>query len=115
MFPAPHGVICARLLPYVMEANIRGLQAQPPESPYLIRYHEIAKIVTGNYSAHIEDGLEWIQKLCATLKVPGLSNFGMKPESLSSVVQKSRQASSMKGNPVTLSNEALAEILKKSL
>jgi alcohol dehydrogenase class IV len=115
MFRAPHGVICARLLPYVMEANIRGLQAQTPESPFLIRYHEIAKIVTGNYSAHIEDGLEWIQRLCGTLKVLGLSNYGLTPQDFSSVVQKSRQASSMKGNPVTLSNEALAEILKKSL
>ena len=115
MFPGPHGVICARLLPYVMEANIRDLQAQTPESPFLIRYHEIAKILTGNYSAQIEDGLEWVQKLCMTLKVPGLSNFGLTPQDFSAVVQKSQLASSMKGNPVRLSNDILTEILKASL
>jgi alcohol dehydrogenase class IV len=115
MFPAPHGVICARLLPFVMEANLRNLKEQAPESPNLFRYHEIAKIVTGNYSAQIEDGLEWIQKLCANLKVPGLSNFGLTPQDFALVVEKSQQASSMKGNPVRLSNEALAQILKESM
>jgi alcohol dehydrogenase class IV len=115
MFHAPHGVICARLLPFVLEANIRTLQSQHPESPVLIRYQEIAKIVTGNYSAQVDDGLEWIQRLCRTLIVPGLSNFGLTPHDFSAVVKKSQQASSMKGNPVRLSNEALTEILKASL
>ena len=115
MFPAPHGVICARLLPFVMEANIRALQLQLPESPQLIRYFEIAKMVTGNYSAKVDDGLEWIAKLCESLKVPGLSNFGLTPQDFAAVIEKSSQASSMKGNPVKLSNEGLTEILRASL
>ena len=115
MFLAPHGVICARLLPFVMEANIRALQLQLPESPQLIRYLEIAKMVTGNYSAQIKDGVEWIQKLCKEMKVPGLSNFGLTQKNFSSVVEKSQQESSMKGNPVKLSNEALNEILMAAL
>ena len=40
---------------------------------------------------------------------------GLTPQDFSAVVQKSQLASSMKGNPVMLSNEALTEILKASL
>lgn len=115
MFPAPHGVICARLLPYAMEANVRNLCEQNPASPCLHRYQEIAQILSGSYSAQIDDGLEWIAKLCESLKVPGLSNFGVSPQDFASIIEKSRQASSMKGNPVTLSNEALIEILDAAL
>ncbi len=38
MFPAPHGAVCARLLPVVMEANLRALQAREPDNPALRRY-----------------------------------------------------------------------------
>jgi alcohol dehydrogenase class IV len=35
MFSAPHGAICARVLPYVIEVNVRALQARQPGSrPY---------------------------------------------------------------------------------
>ena len=31
-FPAPHGAVCAALLPHVMAANIRALRQRAPES-----------------------------------------------------------------------------------
>ena len=35
MFSAPHGAICGRLLPLVMEANVRALKKRDPENPAL--------------------------------------------------------------------------------
>ncbi|MHC4559940.1 MAG: iron-containing alcohol dehydrogenase, partial [Planctomycetota bacterium] len=47
MICAPHGTICARLLPYVMETNVQALQNRKPDSPALARYDEIAQLLTG--------------------------------------------------------------------
>ncbi len=115
MFPAPHGVICARLLPFVLEVNIRALNERLPDSPALARYEEIAKILTGDNAAGTRDGLEWVISICELLKVLTLSEFGLKEEDIPTIVEKSQQASSMKGNPIQLTDEELTEILKKAL
>src|SRR4026209_2872477 len=59
MLHAPHGALCARLLPFVMEANIRALETRQPEHPALGRYFEIAQILTGEKEATALDGVKW--------------------------------------------------------
>jgi len=44
MFPIPHGVACARLLPSVTERNVHALRSRSPDSPALGRYDEVARI-----------------------------------------------------------------------
>ena len=114
MISAAHGVICARLLPYVMEANVQALQRRAAGSPALGRYDEIAQLLTGAVTAQAVDGVRWVQDLCAALKVPPLAEFGLKEQDFPTVVAKSRKSSSMKGNPITLTDDELMEILKKS-
>ena len=114
MFSAPHGVVCARLLPYVMEANVNALQARSPVSPAMARYDEVARILTGSPEAKAPDGFRWVQELCEDLEVSPLAEFGMKEEDVSKVVEKSKNASSMKGNPVELTVDELTSILKKA-
>lgn len=65
LLSAPHGVICARVLPYVMEANVRSLRSRAPASPALARYDDIAQILTGLATARAADGIAWVQGLCA--------------------------------------------------
>jgi len=115
MFPAPHGAICARLLPHVMMVNVRALLARQPESEALQRYDEIAQILTGSCRASARNGVEWIQELCAALNVPPLAAWGMKAQDLPGVVEKSALASSMKGNPIPLTPEEMLEILEQAL
>ena len=110
---APHGVICARLLPYVMQANIRCLQIQAPDSPALSRYDEIAQLLTGRAEAHASDGVDWIQKLCETLKIPFLAEYGLKEQDFRTIAAKAQKSSSMKGNPITLTDDELLQILRK--
>ena len=115
MFPAPHGSICAKLLPLVMAANIQSLEENDPDSPILTRYAEIAQILTGNTKATALDGVKWVQELCETLVIPSLSGFGMKVEHISSILAQSKNSSSMKGNPIILGNMPLIKILEQAI
>jgi alcohol dehydrogenase class IV len=115
MFTAPHGAVCARLLPFVMETNISALRARDAGNPALRRYEEVAKLLTGKSSARAEDGVVWIQQLCTDLHIPSLSSYGVTANDIPGIVAKSAQASSMKGNPVQLTGEELGSIMERAL
>ena len=135
MISAPHGVICARLLPIVFEANVQALQRRAPAvllAPLLLakqteglrkieaagaalaRYDEIAQLLTATATAQAVDGVAWVQELCEALKVPPLTEFGLKEQDFPTVVAKSQKSSSMKGNPITFTDDELMEILKRA-
>lgn len=114
MIFAPHGVICARLLPFVCEANVKALHSREPDSPSLARYGQIAQILTAKVSAQAADGVKWIQNLCKALTVPPLDQFGLKEQDFPTVVAKAKKSSSMKGNPIPLTDNELMEILERS-
>lgn len=115
MLQAPHGVICARLLPFVMEVNIRALRARRPDHYALPRYDEIARILTGNPKAVAADGIAWVHALCQALQIPPLSACGLTQEDIPRVVERGAAASSMKGNPIPLTPEEMTEILTRAL
>jgi len=114
MIPAPHGAACARLLPYVMEKNVRALHREPELEPVLARYDEIARLLTGKTSALAADGVAWVKGLCREFNIQPLAAFGLKAQDFPALVAKARNSSSMKGNPVRLSDDDLMEILKES-
>ena len=115
LFSAPHGAICARLLPVVMGVNIRALRARAPGSPALERYGEIARIVTGRPDAGPADGVAWAESLVADLKVPPLRSYGLAATDIPALVAEAQRASSTKGNPIALSMEELTEIARQAL
>lgn len=114
LIAAPHGLICARLLPHVMNANVNALLDRNPQSPALARFDDIARILTGSPSAKALDGLAWVRNLCSALKVPPLGDFGLNEKDFPSIAVDSRKSSSMKGNPVELTDSELIEVLKKA-
>jgi alcohol dehydrogenase class IV len=113
-FPAPHGAVCAALLPRVMEANLRALRQRQPAADTLRRYEEVARLVTGSASATAEAGVEWVRKLVADLRIPSLGDYGLKREHTAELVEKASQASSMKANPIALTPDELAEVLERA-
>jgi alcohol dehydrogenase class IV len=115
MFPAPHGAVCAALLPHVMRVNVRALAARAPASAALDRYREVATLCTGRASATIDDGVRWIEELCRALEVPGLARYGMSAADVPDLCAKARVANSMKGNPLPLTDGELAEIATGAL
>jgi alcohol dehydrogenase class IV len=115
MFEAPHGAVCAALLPHGMEANIRALRARAPASEPLGRYQTVARILTGDPHAAAEAGLEWVGRLCRDLGIPPLRSYGIREEHLEALVASAAQASSMKGNPIALTPAELTEALARAL
>jgi alcohol dehydrogenase class IV len=114
-FPAPHGAICAALLPHVMAANLRALRQRAPDSAALRRYDEVARLLAGNAGATADDGVDWIGKLVADLQIPRLGGYGIREEHVADLVAKAANASSMKANPIVLTAEELAETLRLAL
>ena len=115
MFPAPHGMICARLLPLVMETNVQALKSRAPNSPALQRYAGVTQILTGQSTATLGDALAWLQALCADLAAPPLSHFGVNENAIPLIIAQAQRASSMKGNPIQLTEQELAGILRRAL
>jgi alcohol dehydrogenase class IV len=114
MTSAAHGVICARLLPFVAQANVRALQSRAADSPALGRYDDITQLLTGKAAAQAADGVTWVQQLCAELNVPSLVRFGLKEQDFPAVVEKAKKSSSMKGNPIELTDDELMGILENA-
>lgn len=115
MFSAPHGAVCASLLPHAMAVNVRALQERLPGSETLRRYDEIGRILTGNGSAIADDGVVWVQELCRALQIPSLASYGVIPEDLAVLIEKASVASSMQGNPIKLTPDEMREILTRAL
>jgi alcohol dehydrogenase class IV len=115
MFPAPHGAVCAAVLPHGMETNLKALRARAPESASLHRYEKVARVLTGNPRATPEDGLEWVRTTCRKLNVPRLSSYGVTPADIPILAAKALNASSMKGNPLPLTAEELVRIVSAAL
>jgi alcohol dehydrogenase class IV len=115
MFPAPHGAVCAALLPHVMDANLRAARARQPGGETLQRYTEVAQILTGDAVATADAGVDWVRELVAELGIPGLHAYGIGSEHVAELVEKAAQASSMKANPLPLTSDELTEILLRAL
>ncbi|MFZ0532892.1 MAG: iron-containing alcohol dehydrogenase [Anaerolineales bacterium] len=113
--PAPHGAICASLLPHVMAANISALTNRYPDHPALERYAMVGRLLSGNPDANAETAIQWVQNFCLHAKIQSLSTFGLTESHFSTIIEKSLKASSMKGNPITLTENELRNILQRSL
>ena len=112
---APHGAICARLLPVVMSTNARALRERAPQSETLRRFDRVAQLLTGNSSARAADGITWVYDICAAVDIPSLSTFGLKRDDFPSIVERSAKANSMRGNAIVLTQDEMTEILEQSI
>ena len=112
---APHGALCAALLPHGMAANVAALRRRAQQHPALERYAVLARLLTGLPEASAEDGIEWVRSLCAELNVPALHTWGITEADLPGVVEKAAHASSMKANPLQLTSGELLELVTSAL
>ena len=112
---APHGAVCAALLPVVVKANLLALRARAPESPALPRYRCVARLLTGDPEAAAEDAVGWLRRLTADLNIPGLGSYGVGPAEVAELAGKAARASAMKANPIALTREELAAIVEEAL
>jgi alcohol dehydrogenase class IV len=114
-FDAPHGAVCAALLAPALDVNVRALGERAPGSPALLRAAEIAALLTGVPEASAADGVAWLERLRAALRIPGLGAYGMADADVPAVVAAAAQASSMRANPIALTTDELTEIARRAL
>ena len=115
MFDAPHGALCAALLPQVLAVNLRALGERDPENPVRHRFDEIAVLLTGRPEATAADGVAWVHELSAALRIPRLALYGLAAADIPALVAKAKAASSMKANPIALTDNEIAEITSAAM
>lgn len=113
MFDVPHGMICACLLPQVFRMNAQKVRASGDEN-LIARFEDIAAWVLPDGRRSIEDAVEWFKALNETLSIPRLAALGIHPAEHAKIIEKSLVSSSMKGNPVQLTEGDLRTILENS-
>ncbi|MDD3441028.1 MAG: iron-containing alcohol dehydrogenase [Kiritimatiellae bacterium] len=114
-FPAPHGALCAALLPHALTVNRRALRERQPDSPVLPRLDEVARILTGREDAGSAEGETWLRELSATLRIPPLRSHGIRPPHVPELAEKALAASSTRANPVDLATDEVEEIIVMAL
>jgi len=120
-FPAPHGAVCAALLPGVLAANIGALAAGDADksAASLERYARVGRALVHNAALNQAEALracvETTAALVAELHIPRLGQFGMGEKDIPELVAAAQKSNSMRYNPAALSAVTLAGILRQAL
>ena len=117
-YPIPHGVVCGTLVAEATDMNIQLMLEREPDNPALDKYAVIGDVL--NQKRHKNKHESW-EALCSLLKhwtqlmeLPGLSEFGLDAQGLDKVVVNSR-GSSMKTNPIVMTDEEIKALLIRRL
>lgn len=115
MFGAPHGAVCAALLPHVLSANLRAMRGMPRSAAALERAHEVGRLLLGEAGADANAAVQWLTGTAERLHVPRLGELGVTGRELPAVAELALRSSSMKGNPVALGAGELIAALEAAL
>ena len=110
MAAAPHGAACAALLVPVCRANADAAPVQVRQ-----RFEDVGRWLTGDPDADVAAGLGWLDRTRSALAIPGLAAFGLREPQADDVAGKALRASSMRGNPVDLTQQQLADAFRAAL
>jgi len=117
-FPVPHGTGCGMLVAATTRANVAALAERVPGSQALARYADAGRILAGDGALSDEQARDALQATLdawtTALHMPRLTDFGAAPRHLAGLVAESR-GSSMRTNPVVLTDGEIAGILAASL
>jgi len=115
LFPIPHGVACAAIFPQVLRANLEASESSETGPRLLRRTAQVARCMGASSSPDdrtaVEEGIDWVAALQRRIGIPRLGALGIKREDFPRLVAGSR-GSSMRYNPVELTDEQLTRILE---
>ena len=117
-FPIPHGVVCGTLVAAATRLNIRALRERAPDGTALRKYAEAALLLSGTMfsseTAAQEGLVDLLEEWTERLGLPRLARFGMTEQDIPRVVANCR-GGSMQTNPLVLTDDELAELLRDRL
>ena len=113
-FPIPHGVVCGTLVASATRINIDAMTDRDPDNSALKKYERIAVILCNRkfsdqgsaYSALVDLLYDWT----ANMKLQKLSEYGVTQQDFGIIIKNSR-GSSMKTNPIVLTDSEIEKIL----
>ncbi len=117
-FPIPHGVVCGTLLEAATRVNIEAMAAREPANPALAKYARVGRLLHG--MKHMDDMaacgalLQTLNEWATRMALPRLGVFGVTAADLPQVIAHCR-GSSMKTNPIVLSDAEVGIILQERL
>ena len=114
MFPAPHGAVCAALLPHVWQTNLGAIRSRGTAAQ-IDRLARVARLLCTDMTARAEDATAWIGRVVAKLGIAPLRSFGLQEKDAGEIVTRAMNASSMKANPVALTEDELRDTLIAAL
>lgn len=114
-YHAPHGAVCAALLAPITAVNLQALTERAPDALARARYAEAAVLCIGNPKATPDDLVAWLRALVAQLKIPGLATYDFGEADFDTLIPQAQAASSMKGNPIVLTEDELRQALRAAL
>ena len=117
-YPIPHGVVCGTLVATATRVNIQAMQQREPDNVALKRYARVAALMMQRHYASQDEALTdlvgLLESWTDTLGMQRLSSYGLNGEGIAHVVKNSR-GSSMKTNPIVLTDNEIAEIVRERL
>ncbi|KPJ90731.1 MAG: alcohol dehydrogenase [Gammaproteobacteria bacterium SG8_11] len=117
-YPIPHGVVCGTLVASATKTNIESMLSREPQNPALEKYAKIGQVLCEKKFYQPEQAwqalIQLLERWTQQMNLPLLSHYGLSEESLDHVVANCR-GSSMKTNPVVLSDEELKDVLLQRL
>jgi alcohol dehydrogenase class IV len=116
--PVPHGAACGATLAAVTAVNISALADRAPGSTALARYATLGRVLAelppGTSDREARSALvATLTTWTARLEIPRLRTFGLTESHIPAVVADAR-GSSMRTNPIVLTDEELTAILDAS-
>lgn len=111
---APHGVLCAAILPPAFEENVQAAMLEHGRPDLAARFDEVGQLLLGRREADARDAGVWLRDVVQELEIPGLRHWGLRPEDYPEILPMARRSGSMAGNPVILGDAALERILESA-
>jgi alcohol dehydrogenase len=117
-FPIPHGVVCGTLAATATAINVEAMEAREPDNPALPKYAEIGRRFAMQKGLNGKDARDWLVRTLRQwqeeLQLSRLSAYRIASADFPRIVANSR-GSSMKTNPIVLTDAEIARILEARL
>ncbi len=117
-FPIPHGVVCGTLVAAATRVNLDSLRAREPDNPALAKYAQLGRLFRQQDFASDEGAqdalVDLLEDWTRRLNLPALNHYGITCDDLEHIVAHSR-GSSMKTNPIVLTDEEVKAVLSARL
>ncbi len=117
-FPIPHGVVCGTLVSTATRVNIEAMQQREPDNPALEKYARLATILCNRKFRDPENAytalFELLEDWTEGMQLKRLGSYGVQQQDFDHIVKNSR-GSSMKTNPIVLTDTEIDNILAERL